>query len=116
MRALGKLPEAVIAAYFEAEVNHRRRIIDDLRESVLFTQVNLNDAASVASQGRFDVILCRNLLIYFDEASRARAAAHLHEALVPGGHLLLGHSESMARIDDRFDLVRLNDAIGYRRR
>ncbi len=115
-RSLARLPEPLIAAYFEREHHHRRRIVEDLRESVLFTQVNLNDAASAASQGRFDVILCRNLLIYFDDAARVRAAAHLHDALVPGGHLLLGHSESMARIDDRFDLVRLDAAIVYRRR
>lgn len=115
-RALARLPEAIVSAYFEREQASRRRIVEDLRESVLFTQVNLSDASSVASQGRFDVVLCRNLLIYFDEAARVRAAAHLHQALVPGGYLLLGHSESMARIDERFDLVRTGDAIVYRRR
>ena len=114
-RALARLPEQVRAAYFEHEQGHRRRIVQDLRESVLFTQVNLNDAASVFSQGVFDIILCRNLLIYFDDASRIDAARHLYDALTPGGYLLLGHSESMARIDERFDLVRLNAAIVYRR-
>ncbi|TZG29623.1 CheR family methyltransferase [Sphingomonas montanisoli] len=114
-RALSKLPEPVIAAYFEREHAHRRRIVDDMRESVLFTQSNLIDAASVKAQGRFDVILCRNLLIYFNEESRGQAAEHLHDALLPGGYLLLGHSESMARIDERFELVRLDSAIVYRR-
>ncbi|WP_099186526.1 CheR family methyltransferase [Sphingobium fuliginis] len=115
-RALARLPADMLAAYFEREHQHRRRIVQDLRESVLFTQANLNDAASVASQGRFDIVLCRNLLIYFDDESRIAAAQHLHEALLPGGYLLLGHSESMARIDERFDLVRLRQAIVYRRR
>ncbi|GFZ96594.1 MULTISPECIES: CheR family methyltransferase [Sphingobium] len=115
-RALARLPADMLAAYFEREHQHRRRIVQDLRESVLFTQANLNDAASVASQGRFDIVLCRNLLIYFDDESRIAAARHLHEALLPGGYLLLGHSESMARIDERFDLVRLRQAIVYRRR
>ncbi|PNP95399.1 protein-glutamate O-methyltransferase CheR [Sphingobium sp. SA916] len=114
-RALARLPADMLAAYFEREHQHRRRIVQDLRESVLFTQANLNDAASVASQGRFDIVLCRNLLIYFDDESRIAAARHLHEALLPGGYLLLGHSESMARIDERFDLVRLRQAIVYRR-
>lgn len=114
-RSLARLPQPVLDRYFEPELGHRRKIIDDLRESVLFTQANLADARSVAAQGRFDVILCRNLLIYFDEISRAAAAQHLHEALVPGGFLLLGHSESMARIDERFVQVRLGAAIGYRR-
>ncbi|MBT2246107.1 CheR family methyltransferase [Sphingobium yanoikuyae] len=114
-RALSRLPEAVLAGYFEPEEGHRRRIVEDLRESVLFTQVNLNDPLSVASQGKFDIVLCRNLLIYFDEASRERAASHLHDALLPGGYLLLGHSESMARIDERFEQVRFPHAIVYRR-
>jgi chemotaxis protein methyltransferase CheR len=114
-RSLARLPEDVVAAYFEREHHHRRRIVEDLRESVQFTQVNLIDAASVARQGRFDVILCRNLLIYFDDAARVQAADRLHEALLPGGFLLLGHSESMARIDQRFDQVRLRQAIVYRR-
>lgn len=114
-RALARLPADLVSAYFESEHAHRRRIVNDLRESVLFTQANLIEPESVARQGRFDVILCRNLLIYFDEESRRRAADHLHEALLPGGYLLLGHSESMARIDARFGQVRLRQAIVYRR-
>jgi len=114
-RALARLPASVLSAYFEPEHQHRRKIVDDLRESVLFTQANLVEPGSVAAQGRFDVVLCRNLLIYFDEAARTKAAANLHDALLPGGFLCLGHSESMARVDPRFTAVRLDDAIVYRR-
>lgn len=114
-RALSRLPAALVDRYFEAEHRHHRRIIEDLRESVQFTVVNLVDPASVALQGRFDVILCRNLLIYFDDASRLVAADNLYDRLQPGGFLCLGHSESMARISDRFEFVRLDDAIVYRR-
>jgi chemotaxis protein methyltransferase CheR len=114
-RSLARLPDSVREAYFEPEHRHRRKIIDDLRESVRFTATNLVDAASVAAQGKFDVVLCRNLLIYFDDASRSAAAANLHDCLNPGGYLCLGHSESMARISDRYTLVRLDDAIVYRK-
>ncbi|MET0360207.1 MAG: protein-glutamate O-methyltransferase CheR [Sphingobium sp.] len=114
-RALARLPGMVRDAYFEPEHRHRRRIVEDLRESVTFTHVNVMDAGSMAAAGRFDVILCRNLLIYFDDAARQTAAEHFHEALNPGGYLCLGHSESMARIDDRFTFVRLDDAMVYRR-
>ena len=114
-RSLAKLPDAVREAYFEPEHRHRRKIIDDLRESVRFTTTNLVDPANVAAQGKFDVVLCRNLLIYFDDASRASAAANMHNCLNPGGFLCLGHSESMARISDKFELVRLEDAIVYRK-
>lgn len=114
-RSLARLPEALREAYFEPEHRHQRRIIQDLRESVRFIPANLIDPASMAGLGRFDVILCRNLLIYFDEAARIAAARLLHDALHPGGTLLLGHSESMSRISDRFEVTRLETAIVYRR-
>jgi chemotaxis protein methyltransferase CheR len=114
-RSLARLPPEFIDRYFEEERGHRRKIIDDLRESVRFVPANLIDRTSLSSVGKFDVILCRNLLIYFDDASRLLAAGNLFDCLNPGGFLCLGHSESMARISDRFELVRLQDAIVYRR-
>lgn len=114
-RSLARLPTAVLNAYFEPEKNHRRKIIDDLRESVQFVPANLIDKASLAPLGNFDVILCRNLLIYFDDQSRLLAANNLFDACNSGGYLCLGHSESMNRISDRFALCRLQDAIVYRR-
>lgn len=114
-RALARLPEAVIERYFEPERGHRRKIIDDLRESVRFAPANIVDRATLAGLGRFDVILCRNLLIYFDDDSRLLAASNLFDSLNSGGFVCLGHSESMARITDRFTMARLEDAIVYRK-
>jgi chemotaxis protein methyltransferase CheR len=117
-RALAKLPADIRERYFRPESGQQRdrEIIDDLKESVLFTQVNLIDPASVATERPFDVIFCRNLLIYFDDAARHVAAANLFNRLTPGGFLCVSHTESMARIDDRFEMVRFDDAIVYRRR
>lgn len=114
-RSLARLPKAVLEAYFEPEKGHRRKIIDDLRDSVRFTAANIVDRASLDGLGKFDVILCRNLLIYFNDRSRLLAAENIHANLADGGYLCLGHSESMSRISDRFTLVRLEDAIVYRR-
>ena len=114
-RALARLSPGLIDRYFEPEQRHRRKIIDDLRESVRFVPANLFDRTTLTGLGKFDVILCRNLLIYFDDASRAAAADNLFDCLYAGGYLCIGHSESMARITDRFTMVRLNDAIVYRR-
>ena len=114
-RALGRLPEAVRARYFGPIQGSLRQVIPDLRESVRFTQCNLIDAASMAAQGRFDVILCRNVLIYFDEASRLATAHNLYESLLPGGFLCLGHTESMSRISDRFVIRRFEVAVVFQR-
>ncbi|MBV1800344.1 protein-glutamate O-methyltransferase CheR [Siccirubricoccus sp. G192] len=114
-RALSRLPPGVVERYFEPPHGHRRQIIRDLRESVRFTLANLVDADSMAAQGRFDVVFCRNVLIYFDEAARQAASRHLFAALNPGGFLCLGHSESMARISERFIARRFENAIVYQR-
>ncbi|MET0337877.1 MAG: protein-glutamate O-methyltransferase CheR [Caulobacter sp.] len=114
-RALARLPDAVADAYFEPSRRHRRKIIDDLRESVTFTQANLIDAGSLKSQGLFDVIFCRNVLIYFDDDARRQATDNLFDRLVPGGYLCLGHSEAMGRISDRFVTRRFKDATVYQR-
>lgn len=114
-RALAKLPPQVLETYFEDEQDGERMIIQDIKESVKFTRTNLVDKASTAAQGRFDIIFCRNLLIYYDESSREAAAANLHDALQPGGFLCLGHTESMSRISSRFATRRFEDAIVYER-
>jgi chemotaxis protein methyltransferase CheR len=114
-RALARLPAPVRDSYFEPEHQGRRRIIQDLRDSVHFTQVNLMDSAGMLSQGLFDVIFCRNVLIYFDDASRLAAAHNLLAAMKPGAFICLGHTESMARISTDFAVRRFPDAIVYQR-
>lgn len=114
-RSVGRLPDPVLKAYFEPLRRNGRQLIADLRESVHFTAANLVDAPSMAAQGLFDVIFCRNVLIYFDDASRELAARNLFAALAPGGFICLGHTESMTRIDDRFQVRRLAQAIVYQK-
>lgn len=113
-RSLSKLPPDILERYFDPEVDQQRRLIGDLRESVTFAKGNIIDRQSLAALGRFDVIFCRNLLIYFDEAARETAARNLHELLNPGGYICLGHTESMSRISETFEPVRFPDAIVYR--
>ncbi len=91
------------------------QILDDLRDSVRFTRVNIVEPAETRPHGRFDVIFCRNVLIYFDDASRRVAAENLYENLAPGGYICLGHAESMSRISPLFDVRRFADAIVYQR-
>jgi chemotaxis protein methyltransferase CheR len=113
-RAISRLPQDLIDRYFE-KVGDRQRIIQDLRESIKFTQVNLMDPAMMSRHGQFDIIFCRNVLIYFDDASRLAAANNLYTTLKRGGFICLGHSESMGRISERFAVRRFEDAIVYQR-
>ena len=113
-RSLSRLPPHIAEAYFEPD-GAGHRLIRDLRESVTFEAANLVDAGAMRALGRFELVFCRNVLIYFDDAARRTVAEHLFDVLVPGGFLLLGHTESMARIDDRFLSRRFRDAVVYQR-
>ncbi|MDQ0395526.1 CheR family methyltransferase [Labrys monachus] len=114
-RALMRLSDGLVEKYFVDRGNDSWRIREELRESVHFSRVNLMDAGETAAQGRFDVIFCRNVLIYFDDMSRRLAAENLYECLLPGGFICLGHAESMSRISPLFEVCRYADAIVYRR-
>jgi chemotaxis protein methyltransferase CheR len=114
-RALMRLSEDLVDKYFVPKNSEAWQIIDDLRESVQLTCVNIVEPLQTRQHGRFDVIFCRNVLIYFDDASRRLAAENLYENLVPGGYICLGHSESMSRISPLFDVRRFEDAIVYQR-
>lgn len=114
-RALMRLTPELVAKYFVQLDEDRWQIIEDLRGSVRFTAANLVEAAETRTHGQFDVIFCRNMLIYFDDASRRIAAENLYENLAPGGFICLGHTESMSRISPLFEVRRFADAIVYQR-
>jgi chemotaxis protein methyltransferase CheR len=114
-RALMRLTPDLVDRYFEALDDEQWRILDDIRDSVRFTPVNLVETAETRPYGQFDVIFCRNVLIYFDDASRRVAAENLYENLAPGGFICLGHTESMSRISPLFEVRRFKDAIVYQR-
>ncbi len=114
-RALMRLSADVIDRYFEPVDDEHWKILDELRQSVQFSRVNIVEPAETRPHGQFDVIFCRNVLIYFDDASRRVAAENLFENLLPGGFICLGHTESMSRISPLFDVRRFADAIVYQR-
>jgi hypothetical protein len=88
------------------------RIDDALRPHVRFQKHNLRDELW---PGRFDVILCRNVLIYFDPSSHEEALTRLHSSLRPAGYLLLGYAELLPVEEKRFEALRTNEAVIYRR-
>ncbi|WP_247871687.1 MULTISPECIES: protein-glutamate O-methyltransferase CheR [unclassified Azospirillum] len=114
-RALQYLPQATRRRFFSRVAEDTYQIIDDLRTSIEFTTVNLNDPLQTRRHRDFDVVFCRNLLIYFDDLSRRQAADTIFDALQPGGFCCLGHSESMSRISPLFRVRRFPDAIVYQK-
>jgi chemotaxis protein methyltransferase CheR len=86
------LPISLLVRHFE-KAGDMWRASDRVRAAVKFQKANL--LGDLAALGRFDVILCRNVLIYFDEETRAAALARLSGALEPDGYLILGAAETI---------------------
>jgi chemotaxis protein methyltransferase CheR len=114
-RALQYLPAATVEKYFTQLNATDFQIAESIRESVTLTRVNIKDASQTRGYRNFDIIFCRNLLIYFDDMSRREAADTFYDALVPGGFICLGHSESMSRISPLFLARKFPDGIVYQR-
>jgi chemotaxis protein methyltransferase CheR len=108
------VPPRWLEKYFKG-VGEEYQLCDDLRHAVEFTRVNLSETADTLTYRNFDVVFCRNLLIYFDDISRTTAAETFYEALNPGGFICLGHSESMSRISSLFKVRKFPDAIVYQK-
>jgi chemotaxis protein methyltransferase CheR len=101
-------------AYF-VEHEDGSHVVDDIKRLCHFGQLNLLDATRASIVGRVDVVFCRNVLIYFDVRSRRRVIDNLYDRLVPGGYLLLGHSESLLNVSTAFELVHLSEDLVYRK-
>lgn len=114
-RALMRLSPALIDRYFTPVADGSHQIDEGLRKSIEFTRVNLINSKNMAAYRGFDLIFCRNVLIYFDDASRRQAAENLYDCLLPSGYICLGHSESMSWISPLFRVARFPDAIVYQR-
>ena len=113
-RSVQHVPRPWLHKYFTRE-GDEYQICDDLRGALDFTRVNLADPADTRSYRNFDVIFCRNLLIYFDDVSRKAAAETFFDALNPGGFICLGHSESMSRISSLYKVRKFPEAIVYQK-
>ncbi len=85
----------------------------DLRKKARFEVLNLVDEPAVTALPLFDVIFCRNVLIYMSPPARARVIDQFWRRLKPGGLLMLGHSESLLHVDTPFKLRPLQRALAY---
>ncbi len=91
------------------------QISDDLKRDVDFIHLNLLDNSKIALLRTMDVIVCRNVIIYFNIDTKCQVIRTFYEKLRPGGHLLLGHSESLINLSTSFELRHLRRDLVYRR-
>ena len=110
-RELGSLDLKQIENYF-VKVGDQFMVKPKIRNLVNFAPVNL---ANGVYMGRFDLIFCMNVLIYFTEERRSQVIQRFYDYLEPGGYLFLGHAESVARLPVNFEPTVAGDCILYRK-
>ena len=121
------LDRARLGSYFQIEVNRGLRaallvkyfrragvdwqISEDLRRMVIFESIDLR--ASMRAMGPFDLVFCRNVLIYFDDQTKRKILKELHGTLFRGGWLLLGGAETVFGIEEWFERQNVGSATVY---
>ncbi len=101
---LSELPPTLRNGNFREAGPDLFEVSDEIKRMVLFKRLNLM-AESYPLKNAFDVIFCRNVMIYFDQASRSHLVHAFHRFVRPGGYFFIGHSESIPRLDCPFEYV-----------
>lgn len=111
--AMGRgLSQERLNRYFDAKGPGRWALKPAIKNRVEFRALNLLD--SYASLGKFDVVFCRNVLIYFSAEVKKDILTRIHATLKPGGYLFLGASEALNGLPDLYQMVQCSPGIIYK--
>lgn len=113
---LRNLTPAQLKQHFVPDGTDLYLVRPELKAMVQFRNFNLVDWPGYRGLGSFDVVFCRNVLIYFDESVKGKVLKGFHEQLHPKAYLLVGHSESIHSFNVGFELLHFSKAMGYRKR
>ncbi len=113
-RALRSLPAGVVGRWLEGDEDGMR-IAPHIARAVAWHRINLVDDREPSALGHFDLIICRNVLIYFRDQTIEKVVDRLWHQLRPGGYLLVGASESLLRFNVAFSCEEQQGAFFYRK-
>ncbi len=102
---IASLPDKWKRNYFTQVNEENSMIIDRIKNEVIFKRFNLMEKV-FPFQRKFHIIFCRNVMIYFDQKTKNELADKFYESMERGGHLFIGHSESLNREETKFKYVK----------
>lgn len=108
------LSQERLTRYFDPLAPGRWQVKAPIRSRVEFRALNLLE--SYAMLGKFDIVFCRNVLIYFSADVKKDILRRMHGVLKPGGYLMLGASEALNGLPELFQMVQCSPGIVYRAR
>jgi chemotaxis protein methyltransferase CheR len=115
-RTLAHVPPASLGRWFDVDDAERIAVVrPEVRELVELRTHNLVSEPVPFEPGELDLVVCRNVTIYFSRDTTRALVGRFHHALTDGGYLLLGHAETLWQMSDAFALVPVGDAFVYRR-
>lgn len=103
--SMKNLSESVKRRYFTPMGNDCFRVNEDVRKQVVYKVFNLMDPIPY-KKNPFDLIFCRNVMIYFDAETKNDLVRRFYDVLAPGGYLFIGHAESIPRGETGFDYIK----------
>lgn len=112
-RSFRALPLDLRQKYFTQHQNGLSRLDDLIRSRVQFMYLNLVDQAAAAVMGQYDIIFCRNVFIYFNDATIQQVANQFYQGLRCPGYLFLGAAESLLRVKTGFRLAEMAKCFVY---
>lgn len=108
------VPPQHLKKYF-SESGQAYILNEEVKKTVSFMRANLIDSREMKQMQGMDIIVCRNVLIYFDTRSKQKAVSHLYDNLKPGGYLIIGSSESLHNVTRAFTPVVINRVVAYQK-
>jgi chemotaxis protein methyltransferase CheR len=99
--------------YFTTVDERKLQVRPEVKQLITFSRLNLQDDSKMLFMKGMDIILCCNVLIYFDGASKSKVISHFFSNLNFGGYFFLGTSESLMKLNDQFHLVHFPGTIAY---
>ncbi len=114
-KSFRKIPSEILKKYFTEISNNSYQLIKEIKNKVEFNCINLLDKSHMEKMINFDIVICRNVLIYFDIETKKRVLDYFYNSISDDGYLFIGQSEILKDIG-RFEVKHDGNVIYYRKK